>query len=161
MSVSMARSTVGRLQKEIADLRGRDAQEAKKEADLTAKMFKASNDARTTKNFSSATSKLNEASRASNDIASVQKKRADLSKALASKTNDLHRAQAALERTEDTERKKLAADQKKSDAAREKKLKNLEQQLAFPTSRSSADTAGQAVAPLRPRPPYYRATTYS
>lgn len=129
MSVSMARSTVGRLQKEIADLRGRDAQEAKKESDFTAKMVKASNDARTTKSVSTATSKLNEASRASNDIASVQKRRADLSKSLASKTSDLHRAQAALERTEDTERKKLAADQKKSDAAREKKLKTLERQL--------------------------------
>lgn len=148
MSVSMARSTVGRLQKEIADLRGRDAQEARKESDLTAKMFKASNDARTTKNVSTATSKLNEASRASNDIASVQKKRADLSKSLASKTSDLHRAQAALERIEDTERKKLAADQKKSDAAREKKLKTLEEQLL--SQRRAAQTTPLVVKQQQP-----------
>jgi hypothetical protein len=144
MSVAMARGTVARLQKEIADLRARDAQEAQKEATLTAKMVRASNDARATRSVSTATSKLNEASRASNDIASVQKKRADLSKSLASKTADLHRAQAALEKSEDTERKKLAASQKRSDDAREKKMKSLEQQLL--TQRRAAQTAPLVVA---------------
>lgn len=64
MSVSMARNTVTRLQKEIADLRVKDAREAKKESDLTSKMVKATNDARTTKSASTATTKLTEASRA-------------------------------------------------------------------------------------------------
>lgn len=130
MSVSTARSTVARLQKEIADLRVRDAQEAKKEADLNAKMVKASNDARTTKNLSTATSKANEASKAANDIATVQKKRADLAKSLASKSADLHRAQTALEQAEATDRKKVAADQKKADDARAAQLKKLDHQLA-------------------------------
>jgi TIR domain-containing protein len=148
MSVSMARSTVARLQKEIADLRAKDAQEAKRESDLTAKMVKASNDARTTKSVSTATSKLNEASRASNEIASVQKKRADLSKSLASKTSDLHRAQTTLEKTEDSEHKKVAADQRKSDDAREKKLKALEQELL--RQRRAAQTAPLIVTQLEP-----------
>ncbi len=59
----------------------------------------------------------------------MQKLRAELSKSLASKTSDLHRSQASLEKAEDVERKKLAADQKKSNDARDKKLKSLEQQL--------------------------------
>jgi hypothetical protein len=130
---------VARLQKEIADLRVKDAQEARKEADLNAKLVKASNDARTTKNLSTATSKANEASRASNDIASVQKKRADLAKSLASKSTDLHRAQTALEKAEDADRKKVAADQKKADDARAMQLKKLDQQLAA-QRRSIIDT---------------------
>lgn len=130
MSVSTARSTVVRLQKEIADLRVKDAQQTKKEADLNAKMVKASNDARTTRNLSTATSNANEASRAANGIASVQKKRADLAKSLASKSADLHRAQTALEKCEDTDRKKFAADQRKADDARAMQLKKLDQQLA-------------------------------
>lgn len=129
MSLSTARRSVARLQKEIADLHVKDAQEAKREADLNAKRVRASNDAQTTKNVSIVTSKLNEARRASNDIASVQKKRADLSKSLASKAADLHRAQAALEKVEDAERKKLAADQRKADDARTRQFKSLEKQL--------------------------------
>jgi len=149
MSVSMARSTVTRLQKDIADIRVKDAQEAKKEADLTAKMVRASNDARTSKNASTITSKMNEASRASNDIASVQKKRAELSKSMASKSSDLHRAQATLEKTEDTERKKIAADQKKADDARARQIKLMDQQLL--AQRRAAQTL--PVETVQPEPP--------
>lgn len=149
MSVSMARSTVTRLQKDIADIRVKDAQEAKKEADLTAKMVRASNDARTSKNASTITSKMNEASRASNDIASVQKKRAELSKSMASKSSDLHRAQATLEKTEDTERKKIAADQKKADDTRAKQIKLMDQQLL--AQRRAAQTL--PVETVQPEPP--------
>lgn len=85
MSVLMGRSAVSRLQKNIVDLRVKDAQEAKKEADLSAKMLRASNAAQSSKSASTISSKLNEASRASNDIASVQKKRADIAKSLAGK----------------------------------------------------------------------------
>lgn len=129
MSVSTARSAVSRLQKDVADLRTKDAQEAKKESDLTSKMVKASNDARSTKSVSTMTSKLNEASRASADLAAVQKRRADISKSLASKGAELHRAQATLEKAEEADRKKIAAEQKKADDARAKQLKALEKQL--------------------------------
>jgi predicted nucleic acid-binding Zn-ribbon protein len=104
MSVSTARSTVARLQKDIADLRVKDAQEAKKEADLSAKMVRASTAAQSSKSQSNITSKLNEASRASNDIASVQKKRADIAKSISTKLADLHRAQTSLEKAEETDR---------------------------------------------------------
>lgn len=129
MSVSMERSKVARLQKDIADLRVKDAQEAKKEADLTAKMVRASTAAQSSKSASTISSKMNEASRASNDIASVQQKRADIAKSIASKLADLNRAQTSLEKAEDADRKKVAADQKKADDLRARQLKQLEQQL--------------------------------
>ena len=130
MSVSTARSTVARLQKEIADLRVKDAAEAKKEASLTEKIVKSSNAARSSKSASTIASKLTEASRASSDIASVQKKRADLSKSLAAKMAELTRAQTARDKAEEADRKKIAADQKKADNARAQQLKRLEDHLA-------------------------------
>lgn len=129
MSISMARSTVARLQKDIANLRVKDAQEARKEADLSAKMVSASNTARSSKSTSIITSKLNEASRASKDSALVQKRRAEIAKSIASKLGDLHRAQNSLEMAEDSDRKKATADQKKSDAARARQFKQLDKQL--------------------------------
>lgn len=144
MSVSTERSKVARLQRDIADLRVKDAQEAKKEADLAAKMVRASNAAQSSKSASTISSKLNEASRASNDIASVQKKRADIAKSIASKYADLHRAQTSLEKAEDADRKKAAADQKKADDARARQLNQLDQQLR--DQRRIAVTAPIAVA---------------
>lgn len=129
MSISMARSNVARVQKTIADLRVKDAQEARKEADLSTKIVRASSAAQSSKSTSTITSKMNEASRASNDIASVQKRRAEIAKSLASKLDELHRAQTSLEKAEDANRKKLAADQKRSDDARARQLKQLDQQL--------------------------------
>ena len=158
MSASTARSTVARLQKEIADLRVKDAAEAKKEATLTEKMVKASNAARTSKSASTIASKLTEASRASSDIASVQNKRADLSKSLAAKTAELTRAQTALDKAEEADRKKIAADQKKADDARARQLKRLEDQLAaqrraalaVPVAVAVAEAPAQAAAALLP-----------
>ena len=148
MSASTARSTVARLQKEIADLRVKDAAEAKKEASLTEKMVKASNAARMSKSASTISSKLTEASRASGDIASVQKKRADLSKSLAAKAAELTRAQNALDKAEEADRKKITADQKKADDARARQVKRLEDQLA--AQRHAALDAPAVVAVAEP-----------
>lgn len=154
MSASTARSTVARLQKEIADLRVKDAAGAKKEASLTEKMVKASNAARTSKSASTIASKLTEASRASSEIASVQNRRANLSKSLAAKTAELTRAQTALDKAEEADRKKIAADQKKADDARAQQLKRLEDQLAVqrraalaaPISVAVVETSAEAAA---------------
>lgn len=129
MSLSTSRSTVVRLQKDIADLRQKDAVEAKKEADLSGKAAKAQDAARRASSASSATSKINEANRALGDLSSVHKKRADLAKALASKSSDLRRAQGALETAEATERKKVAAADKSNDERRAKVLRDLDQKL--------------------------------
>ncbi len=146
MSVSMDRSKVSRLHKDIADLRVKDAREAKREADFTTKMVRASNAAQSSKSASTVSSKLNEASRASIDIVSVQKKRAEIAKAMASKLADLHRAQTSLEKSEDIDRKKVLGDQKKADDARARKLQQLDKQLN--DQRRAAIAAPMAVAAL-------------
>jgi hypothetical protein len=150
MSVSIVRSTVSRLQKDIADLRVKDAQEAKKEADLSVKMVRATDAARSSNRASTITSKLNEASRASKDAASVQKKRADLAKSIAAKLADLHRAQTSLEKAENADRKKVAADQKKADDMRARQLKQLDQQLRAQRRAAIAAPLAVAIAATEP-----------
>lgn len=150
MSVSTTRITVARLQKDVADLRTKDAQEARKEADLSAKIVRATSAAQSSKNSSTISSKLNEASRASNEIAAVQKKRADLAKSIASKLADSHRAQTSLEKMEAADRKKLAADQKKADDARARQLKKFDEQLRDQQRAAVAAPIKVAIAAAEP-----------
>lgn len=130
MSVGMERSAVARLQKEIADLRTKDAQEAKKEAELGAKLNRANSDTRSTKSASTQSTKLREAERHVSDLASVQKRRADLASKLAGKANDLNRRQSALEKEEERERAKITAAEKKLQKDRDAQIKQLERRLA-------------------------------
>lgn len=129
MSASMERSKVARLQKDIADLQGKDAQEAKREADLVSKMARATSAAQSSRSASTITSKITEMTRATSDLASVRKKRADIARSIALRVADLHRAQTSLEKAEDADRKKTAADLKKSDEERARRIKNLDKQL--------------------------------
>ena len=159
MSVSLARGTVGRLQKDIADLRVKEAQESKKEAELTAKMVRYSNDGRASKTPSIIASKMNEASRASAAIASVQLKRAELSKSVGAKSADLYRAQTNLEKAEDEERKRIATDQKKADDARARRMKLLDEQLAA-QRRATLTMPVQVLQPGTPQTFTTTLTTY-
>lgn len=151
MSLTSIRSTVARVQKELADLRTKDAAEAKKEADLIGKVNKATSDARTTKSVSTVTSKLKDAARYSNDLANIQKKRADLSKSTASKTTDLNRHLSDQAKEEEKERKKLAAEDKKLRDARTKQLKAMDRRIAasaaavrsLPTATNQGDDQNQ------------------
>ena len=148
MSVSTERAKVARLQQDIANLRIKDAQEAKKEADFSEKVVKATNAAQVSRSASTITTKLNEARRASGNISSVQKKRADIAKSIATKSAELHRAQTALEKAEDIERKRFAVDQKKADDDRNRLMRQLEQQLR--DQRRAVITAPIAVAAQDP-----------
>ncbi len=82
---SANQSQIDRLNREISDLRKADAREAKKEADLIGKINKAETAASRTKNDSTHRTKMKEIERASKDLASVQKKRADISGKIAAK----------------------------------------------------------------------------
>ena len=127
--LNMARNNVARVQREMADLRSKDAQEARKEADLTQKLARATRDAHATKSPNTLTSKLRDAERASNEIANVQKRRADLAKKIASKSSDLNRYQQDVAREEERDRKRLAAEAKRLEDARARQIKQLEQRL--------------------------------
>ena len=72
-------SQVDRLRREIADLNKADAREAKREADHLTKHNRAQEAAARTKSASTLQSKLREAERATSDLASIRKKRADIS----------------------------------------------------------------------------------
>ena len=119
MAISTAQNNVSRTTKQIADLNKSDAALAKKEADLFAKINRASDSAARTRSASTANMKLKEVERATKDLAGVQKKRADLSKKRADTTKTLHRYQQQLLRQEENERKKLAGEEKRRMRERE------------------------------------------
>ncbi len=102
----MDRSTLTRLQKEIADLRKKDATEAKSEVDASTKASRAAQAASKASSLSTAQMKLREAERYQNQAANAAKKRADYTGKIARKVEELNRVQERLAKAEASERKK-------------------------------------------------------
>ncbi|KQP35951.1 toll/interleukin-1 receptor domain-containing protein [Methylobacterium sp. Leaf100] len=147
-------SNISSLERSIVDLQRQDATEAKKEADLTSKHYKAVEAAGRASSTSTMTSKLKDAERASHDLASVKKKRADLSSQMASKSKDLRsylekqakEDQSALKKAADTQ-KKMADEQKRMIREREDHDRRVRSDLhrraiSFPTSATDPNTEG-------------------
>jgi len=111
--VSINQSQINRLNKEIADLRKADAQEARKEADLVAKMNRANEAAGRASSRSTVQSRLREAERASGDLAAVQKKRAQIAGRVADKSKSLAGYEERRAADEQKARKKAAYEQKR------------------------------------------------
>jgi hypothetical protein len=130
VTISMAASNIARIQRDIASLRDRDAQEAKREADAHSKVNRSMASARSTSSQSSIGMYMREAERAQQEIASISSKRAGLARDLASKTNDLHRYERDLRAGEERERKKQADDNRKAQADRDRQIRDLERRLA-------------------------------
>ena len=107
---------IDRLSKELADLRKADTREAKKEADLMAKINRTNEAASRTKSASTMQSKLKEIERASKDLASVQKKRADVSDRIAAKSKDLRIYEDGQAREDEKTRKKGCRRAKEADS---------------------------------------------
>jgi hypothetical protein len=105
-------SQINRLFRELADLRQADAREARKEAELLAKINRANEVALRTKSTSTMQSKLKESERASKELASVQKKRADISSKLAAKSKDLRTYEERQARDDEKARTKAAKEQR-------------------------------------------------
>lgn len=111
--MTMHHAQIARLMREIAALHKYAAAEAKKEADLLVKANRATEASRQSKSTSMVQMKLKEAERATSDLASVKKKRADIAGKLADKSTSL-RSYEARQATEDEKaRKKVAEEQKK------------------------------------------------
>lgn len=108
MSITTDRSTLARLQKDIADLRKKDAAEAKKEVDANGKASRAAQAAANTKSSSTAKMKLREVERYQTQAATSTKKRADYAHQIARKLDESNRAQDRLSKAETAERKKEA-----------------------------------------------------
>jgi hypothetical protein len=129
VSVTLARSTVARLQKDVSGLRTKDAAEARKEADMMSKFHRAVDGANRTSSATTRSSKLREADRAQGDLNKIAKARADLSKNLAAKGAELTRAQERLSREEAQEQKKALALDKKLQGERDRQIKALDSRL--------------------------------
>lgn len=130
MSLTTDRSNVARAQKAIADLRVKDAAEAKKEADLSSKINRANEAASRSSSMSTIQSKLKEVERHTNALAASAKKRADIAKTMSTKMTDLNRYQTALEREEKREREKQEKQALKVQSDLESRQRSFERSLS-------------------------------
>lgn len=108
MSITTDRSTLARLQKDIADLRKKDAAEAKREVDANGKASRAAQAVANTRSSSTAKMKLREVERYQTQVATSTKKRADYAHQIARKLDESNRVQDRLSKAETAERKKEA-----------------------------------------------------
>lgn len=102
----MNRTTLQRLQREIADLRQKDAAEAKREVDATMKANKAAAAAAQTRSTTTMKSKVQEAERYQSQAANAAKKRADIAREIARKSGELNQVQVRLSKAEEAQAKK-------------------------------------------------------
>lgn len=124
-------SQINRLAKEIADLRQAEARETKKEADIQAKINRATEAIHRTRSASTLKSKSNEVERAIKDLAATQKKRADLAGRIASKSKELSMYQERQSREDERERKKVAEEQKRLIREREQHERKITNEIRF------------------------------
>lgn len=122
-------SQINRLTKEIADLRKADAAEAKKEADLLAKLNRANEAASRSTSASTLQSKARDAERVAKDLAGVQKKRADLAAKIADKSKSVRSYEERQAKEDERERKKVADEQRKLIREREAHERRITQEI--------------------------------
>ena len=124
---SANQSHINRLTREIADLRKKEAQETRKEADAQAKLNRANETAARTSNASTLRNKLREAERCYKALADAQKKHADISGKIADKSRQLKAYEERQAREDEKKRKKIADEHRKfirEQAAHERNITN-------------------------------------
>lgn len=130
MSITSIHSTIKRLQNQLADLKKKDAQEAKKELDAQSKANKASAEAMKSKSPSAMQSKMKQAESAQRDARQATARRAAIAKDIASRNSELLKAQSALSKEEDKQRAKVAKAVDRQQAEQIRRQKNLESRVA-------------------------------
>lgn len=140
MSVSTYQSQIHRLQRDIADLQDRISRETKKEADAVGKAARVQQALSGRVSSSQLQSKLRELARHQDDIARAQKEQSALTKRMADKVRDLHRAQTSLLREEERERRRL----EESEQARRRELEAYNRRLGkqLTAQQASLDRTG-------------------
>lgn len=113
MSISMRQNEVARHQKTLADLQKKLAGESKKEASKSDEINRVERSITKSTPPSTLHSKQQQITRAMSAIADIQKKKADLAKNIADTNGKLHKAQEALMKEEEKERKKICEADKK------------------------------------------------
>ena len=107
MSISTRQNEVARHQKTLADLQKKLADESKKEASKTDEMSRIERSITKSTPSSSLRSKQQQITRGMSAVADIQKKKADITKKIADTNGKLHKAQEALTKDEEKERKKI------------------------------------------------------
>ena len=110
---STYQSQIGRLAKEIADLRKAEARETRKEADVQKRISRATDAINRATTGSALKSRMGDLERASRDLAAVQKKRGEISEKVANKSKSLLSYQERQAREDEKERKKAAEEQRR------------------------------------------------
>lgn len=127
MSLSIDRSTVARIQKDINDLQRKQADEMKKVAQATKNMNSAMSAASRASSVTTAKSYMNTAEREAKNLQSAQDKAARCSTDISRKMDELSRAQLRVANGEEKERRDQAAAndrQRKIDNAARKRLQS-------------------------------------
>lgn len=143
MSVNTDRSSLARLQREIGELRTKEAAEVKKQADLTGKQNKAASSASKASSASGLNSRLREAERHGRELEASHKRLAALSAQIAKKTKEAARIQQRIGRAEESERKSRHRAEQQRQLEFDQKLRQLEGRIS---------SLVQGVEPL-PSPP--------
>lgn len=134
MSSNFDRSTISRLQREISDLRSKEAAEIKRQADLNQRMNRAASNAARASNASTASMHLREVERHSRDLEQCHRRHAAISDQIARKTQEAARIQDRLSRTEAAESKKRTQAEEKRQREHNRKMGEMEKKLADLTS---------------------------
>ena len=127
-----------RCDKLKADLHKRDADDAKKESDLTGRVARALEEVHRARSPSAQVSKLKDVERYQRQIADVRRKRADYSAKIASKTKELHRYSERQATEDERERKKISDEQKKLIRERQDHERRISAEIRSHTSLSLA-----------------------
>ena len=113
MSISTRQSEVARHQKTLADLQKKLADESKKEASKSDEITRIERSITKSTSSSSLRSKQQQITRAMSAVADIQKKKSDITRKIADTNARLHKAQEALTKDEEKERKKIHELEKK------------------------------------------------
>lgn len=150
MSLTNDRSTLIRLNKEIADIRNKEATEARKVAEAQKRMNSAIASANRSSSVNSAKSYLNTADRERNNLQSAQAKQGEYSTKAASKAQDAAKMTERILKEEESERKKatIADDKRRRDDESRRKADAGRQKRADAVVAQNARVMQQRVAEL-------------
>lgn len=146
MTLSTDRSTLARLQREISDLRSKEATEVRKQGELTKRMHSASGRATKATSASMLNSHVREAERHARDLESSQARHSIISDRIARKSKEITRLQERISQAEEAERKKQLKAEQKRQREHSGKMRQMEQRIAELSS-SVAPLARPPIAP--------------
>ena len=142
MSLATDRSNLARINREISDLRAKEAREAKSAADAQKKIASANASARRASSPSTAKSYLSTAEREGRNLTTAQANQAKYATQAASKTQDAARLQEKIAKEEESDRKKTAAAddrRRREDDARRKTEAQQQQRREAAAARANSE----------------------